>query len=155
MALEVGQKAPDFTLKDPEGNDVSLSDFADSKNVVLVFFPFAFSGVCTDQFTKISENADRYASEQAQVIGISVDSRYSQGVFAEQIGLADALFLADFEPKGAIAREYGTYLDFGFSGRATFVIDKQGVIKSIHRTDTPATIPDEQQYFATLASCNS
>ena len=154
MAVEVGQKAPDFTLKNPNGEDVSLSDFAGSKNVVLVFFPFAFSGVCTAQFTAMNANANTYAAEDAQVIGVSVDSRYSQGVFAEQLGLTDTLLLADFEPKGAVARAYGTYLDLGFSGRATFVIDKDGIIRGIQRTDTPADMPDEQQYFATLETCN-
>lgn len=156
MAVAIGDVAPDFTLKNTLGDDVSLSDFAGKKNVVLVFFPFAFSGVCTDQFTAINANADRYGADDAQVIGISVDSRWSQGAFAERLGLTDTILLADFEPKGATARAYGTYLDeLGFSGRATFVIDKQSIVRGVELTDNPGQMPNEERYFQALATCNT
>ena len=83
MAIEVGQEAPDFTLKDTENRDVTLSSFRGDKNVVLVFYPFAFSSVCTRQLTEIGEHEGRYAEGDAQVIGVSVDSRYAQRRFAE------------------------------------------------------------------------
>jgi mycoredoxin-dependent peroxiredoxin len=155
MAIEVGQEAPDFTLKDTENRDVTLSSFRGDKNVVLVFYPLAFSGVCTRQLTEIGEHERRYAEGGAQVIGVSVDSRYAQTRFAEELGLRDTILLADFEPKGAISRRYGVYLDErGYSGRATFVIDKAGVVRGASLTETPAEIPDEEDYFRALAVCN-
>ena len=124
MPVEVGQRAPDFTLKSGDNDDVSLGDFRGKRNVVLVFYPAAFSGFCTDQLTAIAANEGRYVSEDAQIIGVLVDNRNSNRAFAEQLGLTDAILLSDFEPKGAVAREYGVYLDGpGLAGRATFVID--------------------------------
>src|SRR4051794_20152854 len=104
MPIEVGQEATDFTLKDGEGEKVALSSFRGDKNVVLVFYPQAFSSVCTRQLTAIGEHEQRYAGEDAQVIGVSVDSRYVQRRFADELGLRDTIMLADFEPKGAVAK---------------------------------------------------
>ena len=155
MAIEVGHEAPDFTLKNPENEDVSLSSFRGEKNVVLVFYPLAFSGVCTTQLSEIGANEARYAGDDAQVIGVSVDSRFAQGRFAQDLGLGDTILLADFEPKGAVSRAYGVYMDGpGISGRATFVIDKDGIVRGRSLTDTPAQMPDEDEYFAALAVCN-
>ena len=154
MAVEVGQEAPDFTLKDPDNEDVTLSSFRGEKNVVLVFFPLAFSGVCTTQLSRVRDNADRYADSDAQVLGISVDSRYVQGRFAQELGLTDAVLLADFEPKGMVSRAYGVYRDEnGFSGRASFVIDKEGIVQGVSLTEHPGLVPDEEQYFAALSVC--
>jgi peroxiredoxin (alkyl hydroperoxide reductase subunit C) len=155
MPIEVGREAPDFTLKDGANEDVALSSFRGRKNVVLVFYPLAFSSVCTRQLSQIGEHEARYAGEDAQVIGVSVDSRYVQRRFAEDLGLRDTILLADFEPKGATSRAYGVYLDErGFSGRATFVIDKAGVVRSASLTDEPSQMPDEEGYFQALAACN-
>jgi mycoredoxin-dependent peroxiredoxin len=154
MAIEVGQEAPDFTLKNAQNEDVTLSSFRGDKNVVLVFYPLAFSSVCTRQLSQIGEHESRYAGDDAQVIGVSVDSRYVQRRFAEDLGLKDTILLADFEPKGAVSRSYGVYLDGpGTSGRATFVIDKGGVVRSASLTDTTAEMPDEEEYFRALAAC--
>ena len=79
MAVEVGHEAPDFTLKNPENEDVTLSSFRGAKNVVVMFYPLAFSGVCTRQFTQLSANEGRNAGADAQVLGISVDSRFAPG----------------------------------------------------------------------------
>jgi peroxiredoxin (alkyl hydroperoxide reductase subunit C) len=155
MPVDVGQEAPDFTLKNAENEDVSLSSFRGDKNVVLVFYPLAFSSVCTRQLTQVGEHEARYAESDAQVIGVSVDSRHAQRRFAEDLGLGDTILLADFEPKGAVSRSYGVYLEGpGFSGRATFVIDKAGVVRGVSLTDTPAELPDEEDYFRALAACN-
>ena len=155
MPIEVGQEAPDFTLKDAGNEDVALSSFRGRKNVVLVFYPLAFSSNCTRQLTDIGEHEARYADDEAQVIGVSVDSRYVQGRFARDLGLRDTILLADFEPKGAVSRRYGVYLDErGYSGRATFVVDRAGVVRSASLTDTPSEIPDEEEYFRALAVCN-
>ena len=155
MPVEVGQEAPDFTLRNQAGEHVTLSSFRGVKNVVLVFYPLAFSGTCTKQFTDISAHEGRFAGEQAQVLGISVDSFHSQAAFAKSLGLDTTMMLADFEPKGAIAREYGVYLDErGHSTRATFVIDKQGIVR---RADIVPSreIPDEDAVMASLTTCNA
>jgi mycoredoxin-dependent peroxiredoxin len=155
MAIEAGREAPDFTLRNPAKEDVTLSSFRGRSNVVLVFFPAAFSGVCTRQLTGIGAHEARYAGEDAQVIGVSVDNPHSLGAFAESLGLRDTILLGDFEPKGEVARRYGVYLpDFGVAGRATFVIDKAGVVRSVALTDNPGQMPDEAEYFAALATCN-
>jgi peroxiredoxin len=155
MPIEMGQEAPDFTLKDAANEDVALSSFRGRRNVVLVFYPLAFSSVCTRQLSEIGEHEARYADEDAQVVGVSVDSRYVQGRFSHELGLRDTILLADFEPKGAVSRAYGVYLDErGYSGRASFVIDKAGVVRSASITDVPSEIPDEEDYFRALAACN-
>ena len=124
--------------------------------MVLVFFPLAFSGVCTKQLTAVGEHESRYAEGDAQVLGISVDSRYSQGRFAQELGLVDTALLADFHPKGGVSRIYGVYReDLGFSGRASFVIDKAGVVRGVSLTDAPSQIPDEEEYFEALAACEA
>lgn len=154
MTIEIGQEAPDFTLKDPDNQEVALSSFRGRRNVVLVFYPGAFSSVCTRQLTEIGEHEARYAGEDAQVIGVSVDSRHSQGAFARSLGLTDTILLADFHPKGEVSRAYGVYReDLGFSGRATFVIDKAGIVRGVTLTDNPGQTPDEEEYFRALAAC--
>jgi mycoredoxin-dependent peroxiredoxin len=155
MAPEIGVQAPDFTLKNTEGQAVSLSSFRGVKNVVLVFFTAAFSGVCTTQFTELAASESRFADDDAQVIGISVDSHHSLARFAEDLGLTQTMLLADFEPKGAVARDYGVYIDgYGVAGRASFVIDREGVIRGRSLTDTPLSLPDQEEYFRSLSACN-
>lgn len=154
MTVEVGQQAPDFTLKNPSGEEVSLSSFRGEKHVVLMFYPLAFSGLCTLQFTDISAHEARYAGEQTQVLGVSVDSFHAQAAFARSLGLDATLMLADFEPKGAVARSYGVYLDErGHSRRATFVIDKAGIVRHVEVTVAPE-MPNEDSVIAALTTCN-
>jgi mycoredoxin-dependent peroxiredoxin len=154
MAVEVGQEAPDFTLTNQAGEPVTLSSFRGQKNVVVMFYPLAFSGVCTKQFTDVSAHEGQYAGQDAQVLGISVDSFHAQAAFAKSLGLDATHLLADFEPKGAVAREYGVYNDErGHSGRGTFVIDKAGVIQRADVT-MPLDIPDEAAVMAALNTCN-
>lgn len=154
MAVEVGDEAPDFTLKNPDNEDVTLSSFRGAKNVVVMFYPLAFSGVCTRQFTELGANEQRYGGADAVVLGISVDSRFAQGAFARALGLESTTLLADFEPKGEVARRYGVYLDQrGHSTRASFVIDKAGIVRHAEVVPTPET-PDEDAVLAALAICN-
>jgi peroxiredoxin (alkyl hydroperoxide reductase subunit C) len=155
-SVEVGQEAPDFTLQDQDAQDVTLSSFRGQRNVVINFYPFAFSEGCTIQFTRIGADAGRYAGRDAQVLGISVDHRHAQRAFAESLGIDDdrVRLLADFEPKGEIARLYGVYLPWGFANRATFVIDKRGVVRSVTEVQELLDVPDEEAYFATLAACS-
>jgi peroxiredoxin (alkyl hydroperoxide reductase subunit C) len=156
MAIEVGQEAPDFTLKNPDDEDVTLSSFRGRKNVVLVFYTLAFSEVCTTQLTQVRTSGERYADGDAQVLGVSVDSRYVQGRFAAELGLTDAILLADFEPKGMVSRAYGVYREQnGFSGRATFVIDKEGIVQGVSLTEHPGLMQEEEHYFAALSVCTT
>ena len=97
----------------------------------------------------------RYADEQAQLLGVSVDGFHAQAAFAKSLGLDATLMLADFEPKGAVARSYGVYRDErGHSARATFVIDKQGIVQHAE-IPVPDELPDEDAVMAALATCNT
>ena len=129
MALEVGKEAPDFTLKNQFGEEVKLSDFRGKKNVVLVFFPMAFTGICTGELCEIRDNRPAFVSDDVQVLGISCDTSATQKVFAEQENL-DYPLLSDFWPHGAVSKMYGSFFEErGFSLRGTFIIDKSGVIR--------------------------
>src|ERR1051325_8792320 len=126
--IEVGAKAPDFSLPDQDGNEVSLSDFAGRK-LVIVFYPGDFTSVCSDQLSVYQEVLGEIESKGAALVGISVDSADSHRVFREQLNLEMPL-LADFHPKGEMARAYGVYSEkFGRSARALFLVDEDGVIR--------------------------
>ncbi|MBC9798021.1 redoxin domain-containing protein [Sinomicrobium weinanense] len=126
--LEAFSKAPDFTLIDQNGKKVTLSEFEAKKNVVLAFYPFDWSPVCSDQISFYNEMHSLFEKRDAIVIGISVDSMFCHTAFAENRKLTLPL-LADFEPKGEVAREYGVYNNKeGHASRALFVIDKNRTI---------------------------
>ena len=126
--LPVGTKAPDFTLRDQSGKDVTLSSFQGKRNVVLVFYPLSFTSVCSVQMPAYSKERPRFEENDAQVLGISVDSAPVHRAFAESIGV-DYPLLADFYPHGAVAAAYGVLRPDGTAERATFVIDKAGVVR--------------------------
>jgi peroxiredoxin len=151
MPVEIGQEAPDFTLRDEDGQEVTLSSLR-GRNVVLVFYPFAFSSTCTKELHDVTGLADKFDDASAEVFGISVDSPFALKAFKRDEGLSASL-LSDFEPKGAVAREYGAYLDdLGFATRATFVIDKDG--KVAHKQVTsPAEARDQEEVLDALAAC--
>jgi len=149
--LKVGDTAPDFTLKDQDNNEVTLSKLR-GQNVVLVFYPLAFSGICTSELKSITGNKQKYEDAQAKVFGISVDSRYSLAAYKRDEGLS-ATLLADFHPKGEVAKKYDVYMDgAGIAKRGTFVIDKNGVIRGM-TVNEPGQARDEKAYFDALASC--
>ena len=128
MSVEVGQEAPDFTLKNNHGEEVTLSSFRGSKNVVLVFYPFAFSPTCTGELCEIRDQQASLEGDDTVVFGVSCDPMWSLRIFAEQEKFDYAL-LSDFWPHGQVSKEYGVFLEEkGFSTRGTFVIDKQGVV---------------------------
>ena len=129
MTLEVGDRAPDFTLRDQHGQDVTLSSYAGSKAVLLVFYPYAFSGVCTGELTGFRDRLGDFETDDTTLIGISCDPMYTQRAFADRDGIFFPL-LADFWPHGAVASAYGV-LDpaEGCSTRSSFVIDKEGVVR--------------------------
>ena len=138
--IEVGQKAPDFKLPDHDGKDVSLADFA-GRRLLLVFYPLDFSPVCTDQLTAYREIVPKLDEAGVEMVGISVDSAFAHAAFREKLGV-DTVLLADFEPKGKVASDYGVYLDgAGIAARALVLIDGDGVVEWVYETDTPADIP--------------
>ena len=126
---DLGQPAPDFRLKGPGGQFVTLSEFRGRKNVVLVFYPLAFSPVCSHQLPTVQKDLARFERLDAVVFGVSVDSHWSNTAFARSLGVEFPL-LSDFKREAMSA--YGVLLgEAGYSGRATFVIDKEGHI--VHR----------------------
>ncbi|MFE5400817.1 peroxiredoxin [Streptomyces sp. NPDC056580] len=129
MAIQVGDKAPDFELKDNHGRTVSLSGFHGEKNVVLLFYPFAFTGVCTGELCELRDNLPKFADRDTQLLAVSNDSIHTLRVFAEQEGLEYPL-LSDFWPHGNVSRAYGVFdEDKGCAVRGTFIIDKEGVVR--------------------------
>ncbi|MFD8700089.1 peroxiredoxin [Kitasatospora purpeofusca] len=151
MAIEIGTEAPDFELKNQHGELVRLSDFRGNKNVVVVFYPFAFTGVCTGEVCAIQKELPRLQNDEVQVLGVSNDSPFSQRIFAEQEGL-DFPLLSDFWPHGEVSRAYGVFDETkGCSVRGTFVIDKAGVVRWSVVNGLPDA-RDEQEYLAALGA---
>jgi peroxiredoxin len=127
-ALEPGVRAPDFSLQATPDQRVSLSDFR-GRPVVLVFYPADWSPICTDQLSLYSELKPEFAEFDAQLVGISVDGVWCHLAFSKDRKLKVPL-LADFEPKGAVARRYGVYREKdGESERALFVVDAEGIVR--------------------------
>jgi mycoredoxin-dependent peroxiredoxin len=129
MAVEVGDGAPDFELKDQHGAPVKLSDFR-GKKVVLVFYPLAFSGVCQGELCEIRDELPSFdGGGDVQVLAVSVDSMFSHRSWAEQQGYQFPL-LSDFWPHGEVAKEYGVFDETrGVATRGTFIIDADGVVR--------------------------
>jgi peroxiredoxin (alkyl hydroperoxide reductase subunit C) len=129
MPLDVGSEAPDFSLRDQNNQVVTLSQFRGQKNVLLVFYPLAFTGTCQNEMGGVQADLGRYQNDATQVVTVSVDSPYTHKVWAEREGYEFPI-LADFWPHGGVAREYGVFNDVtGFANRGTFLIDKGGVIR--------------------------
>jgi len=151
MTLEAGTAAPDFTLKDQNGNDVSLSSFRGERNVVIVFYPFTFTGVCQGELCALRDDLSEYESASAQVLAISCDSRHAQKIWAEQQGFTFPV-LSDFWPHGEVARAYGVFNEqLGCANRATFVIDTDGVVVDVFASPNLGTPRDKAAYEAALA----
>jgi len=147
--LKVGDKAPDFTLPDQNGSQVTLSSFQGKKHVVLVFHPLAFTSICSVQMPGYSKERQTFDGLEAQVLGASVDSVPAHRAWAEQLGGIDYPMLADFFPHGDVAKKYGILRPEGYAERATFVIDKQGVIRSIEIHEI-GKLPDHTKLLQTL-----
>ncbi|GCE01229.1 peroxiredoxin [Embleya hyalina] len=129
MTVEIGSEAPDFELRNQHGECVRLADFRGEKNVLLVFYPFAFTSVCTAELGALRDGLPAFRNDDAQVLAVSCDAPFSLRVFAEAEGYEFPL-LSDFWPHGAAARAYGVFAeDKGCALRASFVIDRDGVIR--------------------------
>lgn len=149
MALEPGAPAPDFELKDQTGQPVRLSDYQGKKAVVLVFYPFTFTGVCEGELCSIRDQIEQFQNDDVETIAISVDSPFAHRVWAEQQGFSFPI-LADFWPHGEVARTYGVFNEaVGAAERGTFIIDRDGTIRySVHNGLPDAR--DQEAYLAAL-----
>ena len=128
-AVEVGDEAPDFTLRDQNNEEVTLSSFRGEKAVLIVFYPLAFTGICTGELCRVRDELDRFQNDDVQVLTVSVDSPYTHKIFSERESYEFPL-LADFWPHGEVAQRYGVFNDkAGFADRGTFLVDKAGVVR--------------------------
>ena len=143
----VGTPAPDFTLRDQFGQDVTLSSFRGQKAVALVFFPWAFSNVCTSEMTGIRDRLDEFLTFDTEVLAISTDPTYSLRVFADADGLNFPV-LSDFWPHGAVASAYGVFdADLGVARRSSFAVDREGIVRwAVHNQ-----VPDSRDLDEHLA----
>ena len=150
MPIEVGVPAPDFTLKDQNNQEIRLADFRGRKAVLLVFYPYAFTGTCQRELAEIQDNLDEYATDDVQVLTVSVDSPYSHKVWALREGY-DFPMLADFWPHGAVADAYGVLSHAtGAANRGTFLIDRDGVVRFAEETG-PGQARDQGGWRAALS----
>jgi len=151
MTIEIGQDAPDFELKDQNGDAVKLSSFRGDKAVALVFYPFTFTGVCEGELCSLRDHFSEFENAGVQVLALSCDSRHAQRVWAEQQGYQFPV-LSDFWPHGAVAKAYGVFNDaLGCANRATFVIDKDGKVVDTFASPDLATPREQSSYKAALA----
>ncbi|MEY2588712.1 MAG: mycoredoxin-dependent peroxiredoxin [Acidimicrobiaceae bacterium] len=150
MAVEVGQEAPDFTLKDQTNTEVRLSSFRGDKAVALVFYPFTFTGVCQGELCELRDDNSKYEQAGMQVLAVSCDSRHAQAKWAEEQGFGFPV-LSDFWPHGEVAKAYGVFNEaLGCANRGTFIIDKEGKVVDSFATENLATPRDASSYQAAL-----
>ena len=151
MTITIGQEAPDFELPNQFGEKVKLSSFRGQKNVVVVFFPFAFTSTCTGELCALRDDISVFQNDKVQLLGISCDAMFTQKVFAEKEGYQFPL-LSDFWPHGATARNYGVFNEErGLALRGTFIIDMQGIVRwSV--VQSPAEARNIADYKTALAS---
>jgi peroxiredoxin len=127
--IEVGDEAPDFTLRDQNNEEVTLSSFRGKQAVLIIFYPLAFTGICTGELCVVRDDLPTFQNDDVQVMTVSVDSTYSHKIFSEREGYEFPL-LSDFWPHGAVAKAYGVFNEItGFANRGTFLVDKGGVVR--------------------------
>ena len=150
MPIEVGVEAPDFSLRDQNNQGVRLSNFLGRRNVLLVFYPLAFTGTCQGELCSVRDNIGDFVSDTVQVLTVSVDSPYSHKVWAEQEGY-DFPLLADFWPHGGVAQAYGVFNhERGYANRGTFIIDRSGVVR-YSEENGPGQARDQNAWRKALA----
>lgn len=150
MALPVGTEAPDFTLPDANKTPVSLSSFRGKQAVLLVFYPFAFSGTCTTELCQIRDDLGSFENDDVQVLAISTDTAQSLKAWSLDQGYTFPL-LSDFWPHGEVAQAYGVFNDSaGFANRGTFVVDKSGIIR-FAEMNGPGEARDSSSWAEALA----
>lgn len=152
MALQIGEPAPDFSLQNHHGEQVRLRDFVGRKQVVLVFYPFAFSRVCTGELVQMRDELANVADDSTEVMAISCDPMFSLRIFAEQEGMNFSL-CSDFWPHGAVSRAYHTFNDqLGCAERSSFIVDRDGVLNWRVKSDIsrPRDLADYRSALAAL-----
>lgn len=152
--ISAGEPAPDFTLRNQDGEKVSLSDYRGRK-VLLVFYPMDFSPVCSDQLSVYQEVKPQIIEKGVELVGISVDQGFAHKAFQEKLGI-DTTLLADFEPKGQVARAYGAYIErAGTANRSLVLINEGGVVEWVHESPSPLEIPGANLIFDALETGGS
>jgi peroxiredoxin len=146
--IEAGGRVPDFTLKRGDGSDFTRADL-EGKTTVLVFYPFAFSSVCTDQFNLYEEVLPDLQARGAIMYGVSCDATYSQTAFAEKLGVTIEQ-LSDFEPKGAACRAFGVYHEGGFPQRALVITGPDNLVQWSYQAASPGDLPGANLIFDAL-----
>ena len=148
--IAVGEQAPDFSLRDQDGEKVSLSDYRGRK-VMLVFYPGDFSPVCGDQLSIYQEVKPEIEDKGVELVGISVDSFFAHKAFQEKLGI-DTRLLSDFEPKGEVARAYDSYVEkMGFANRTLVLVDEGGKVAWTHESPNPGEFPGANVIFDALS----
>ena len=144
--VDVGQQAPDFTLPNQHGESVTLSQYRGDKNVIVTFYPWAFTGTCTGELSAIRDRVESFDNDDTVTLAISCDAKFSLRVFADQERYTFQL-LSDHWPHGATAQAYGVFVEArGAARRGTFIIDKAGVVRwSVVNEIAEARDPDEYQ----------
>ena len=145
-----GTPAPDFTLQTEDGGQLTLADLKGS-TTVLVFFPFAFSPLCTDQFSVYQEVLGEFEARGAKLYGVSCDASWSLKAFREKLGVSIPM-LSDFEPKGETCRAFGVYHPGGFAQRALVIVDPDAIVKWSYEADNPGELPGANLIFDGLAA---
>ena len=148
MIVAAGQPAPDFTLKTEDGQSFTREQLL-GRTTVLVFYPFAFSPVCTSQLSVYNDLLEDFHARGATLYGVSCDATYSQTAFKQQLGV-DIEQLSDFEPKGAACRAFGVLHEGGFPQRALVIVDPDGTVRWSHQADSPGDLPGANLIFDAL-----
>jgi mycoredoxin-dependent peroxiredoxin len=151
MAPELGSEAPDFTLKDQNNEEITLSSFRGDRSVLVVFYPFAFSGICTGELTAVRDDLASFQNSEVQILAVSVDHPFALKAWADAQGYAFPL-LADFWPHGKVAQDYGVFnANAGFALRGTFLVDKTGTVR-FAEVNGPGQARDQDAWKKALAA---
>jgi peroxiredoxin (alkyl hydroperoxide reductase subunit C) len=149
--IAAGEPAPDFKLRNQDGKDVSLADFA-GKKLLLVFYPFDFSPVCSDQLSVYQEVKPEIEAKGVEMVGVSIDHPYAHKAFQEKLGI-DTTLLSDFEPKGEVSKAYGSFIDAaGMSNRNLVLIDEDGSVEWSYESPSPGEAPGANVIFDALGA---
>lgn len=150
MAVQVGDTAPDFTVRDQNHEEVTLSSFRGSRNVLVVFYPFAFSGLCTNELRMVRDDLPAFQNDDVQVVAVSTDPTYTLKAWQDAEGYQFPL-LSDFWPHGDVAKEYGVFDDArGMAVRGTFLVDREGIVR-FAQVNGPGEMRDQEEWKAALA----
>lgn len=151
MAPEAGTEAPDFTLKDQNNQEVTLSSFRGERSVLVVFYPFAFSGICTGELCAVRDDLSSFQNDDVQILAVSVDHPFTLKAWSDAQGYQFPL-LADFWPHGKVAQDYGVFnAEKGFALRGTFLVDKSGVVR-FAEVNAPGEARDQDAWRKALAT---